>query len=110
MDVAVMLVVAIIAVALLGTFYYALWRGWRHASGDMTPAERRSVVSGLAALVLLIPFALAVLDASDRTANFAIGIGLAAVIPVLIIVGMRDYRRREGRIQMRRHGPSRRGR
>ena len=27
-----MLVVAIIAVVLLGTFYYALWRAWRDAS------------------------------------------------------------------------------
>lgn len=101
-------VVAIIAVALLGTFYYALWRGWRHASSDMTPTERRLVFSGLAALVLLLPVALGVLDASDGTANFALGIGMAAVIPVLIIVGMRDHRRRERRIQARRHGTSRR--
>ena len=41
MNVALMLVAAIIAVAFLGTFYYALWRGWRYASGDITPTERR---------------------------------------------------------------------
>ena len=108
MNVALMLVVAIIAVALLGTFCYALWRGWRYASGDMTPTERRLLVSGWVALVLLLPVALAVLDASERTANIAIGIGMAAVMPVLIIGGVRDHRRRERRIQARRHGTPRR--
>ncbi len=32
MDMSLMLVVAIIVVVLLGTFYYALWRAWRDAS------------------------------------------------------------------------------
>ena len=103
-----MLAIAVIAVALLGTFYYALWRGSRHASRDLTRTERRVAVWAFAALVLLLPVALAVLDASDRTVNFALGIGMAVVIPVLIIVGMRDHRRREQRIQTRRRGTSRR--
>ena len=103
-----MLVVAVTAVALLGMFYYALWRGSRHASRDLTRTERRLAVWAFAALVLLLPVALAVLDASDRTVNFALGIGMAVVIPVLIIVGMRDHRRREKRIRARRHGTSRR--
>ena len=101
-----MLVVAIIAVALLGTFYYALRRGWRHASGDMTPTEQRLLVSGWVALALVLPVALAVLDASERTGNIAIGIGMAAVMPVLISAAWRTHRRREKRIQTRRHGGS----
>ena len=105
MDVALALVVAIIALALLGTFYYALWRGWRYASGDMTAIERRLLVSGCAALPLLLAV-LGALGASDRTANIAIGIGMAAVMPVLFISGVRDHRRRERRIQARRQDSS----
>ena len=66
------------------------------------------MVAGLAVLVLLLPVALAVFDASDTTANLALGRGMAAVIPVLIVVGIRDHRHRERRIQARRHGASRR--
>lgn len=104
-----MLAVAVIAVALLGTFYYALWRGWRHASRDLTRTERRLVVWAFAALMLLLPVALAVLDASDRTVNLALGLGMAVVIPVLIIIGMRDHHRRERRIQARRGSSGRDG-
>jgi peptidoglycan/LPS O-acetylase OafA/YrhL len=105
MEVALALLIAIIAVVLLGAWYYALWRGWGHASRDQTRAERRLAVSGVAVL-LLLPVALAVGGASDGTATVAIAIGMAGVLPALIIVGVRDHRRRERRIRARRHGTS----
>jgi O-antigen/teichoic acid export membrane protein len=105
MNVALAVIIAIVAVALLGTWYYALWRGWRHASRDQTPVERRIVVSGVAALALL-PVALALAGASDGAAMIAIAVAMAVVLPALIIVGARDHRRREGRIRERHHGTS----
>ena len=106
MDVALTLLLAIVAVSLLGIWIYALWRGWRHASKDTPRSERRLAASALAALVLLLPLTLAVLGASEHTANIAIAIGMAVVLPVLIGVGVRDRRRRERRIHARRHGTS----
>jgi hypothetical protein len=104
MDAALTILLVIIAVGLVGTWSYALWRGWRHASRDQTQAERRFAVSGLG-LLLLLPIALAVLGASADTAKTFIAIGVAGVLPVLIIVGARDHRRRERRIRTRRHQP-----
>jgi hypothetical protein len=49
---------------------------------------------------------LAVAGASNGEALIAIAIGMAAVLPVLIIIGARDHRRRENRIRARRHGTS----
>ena len=94
MEAALTLLLAIVAVSLLGIWIYALWRGWSHASRYTPRPERRLAASALAALVLL-PVALAVLGASDDTATIAIAIGMAAVLPVLIYVAVRDHRRRE---------------
>jgi O-antigen/teichoic acid export membrane protein len=105
MEVALAVIIAIVAVGFLGTWYYALWRGWRHASRDQTPVERRIVVSGVAALILL-PVALAVVGASDGAAIIAIAVAMAVVLPVLIIIGARDHRRRAKRIREGRHGTS----
>ncbi len=107
-DVALEVVIAIVAVGSLGTWYYALWRGWRYASRDQTPAERanRGVRDrGSNAL----PVALAVVGALDGAAIMAIAVGLAVVVPVLLIIGDRNHRRRERRIRERRerrHGTS----
>lgn len=104
-DVALAIMIALIAVAFLGTWYYALWRGWRHALKGHPPTERRILISGLAAL-LLLPVGLAVVGASDDAAMIAIVIAMAVVLPVLTIIGAREHRRRERRIEARRHGPS----
>ncbi len=98
MEVALMLLLAIVAVSVLGIWTYALWRGWLHASQDFTRSERRLALSGLAA-VLLFPVALAFLGASDATTNIAIAVGMAGILPLLLGIGVRDYRRREKRIQ-----------
>ena len=103
MDIALAVLLAIIAVGFLGMWYYALWRGWRYASRDQTQAERRFAVSAVAFL-LLVPVALAVVGASGGTAKVVIAIAMAIVLPVLIIIGVRDHRRRERRIRARRHG------
>lgn len=104
MDVALALLLAVLAVGFLGTWYYALWRGWRHVSRDQTQAERRFAVSALACL-MLVPVALAIVGAGG-TANVVIAIAMAVVVPVLIVIGVRDHRRRERRIRARRHGTS----
>jgi hypothetical protein len=104
-DVALTLVLAAIGVGLFGAWSYALWRGWRHASRDQTRAERRLAVSGFAVLALL-PIGFAVPGVSDDVARIAIAIGVAAVLPVFLIIGVRDHRRRERRIRARRHGTS----
>ena len=103
MKIALAVIVVIVAVGGLGVWYAALWRGWRHASGDQTPTERRVVVSGVVAMMLL-PIALAVAGASDGEALIAIALAMAAVLPVLIMIGARDHRRREDRSRARRHG------
>lgn len=105
MDVVPALLLAIFAVGFLGTWYYALWRGWRYAARDQARAERRFAVSALAFLIL-VPVALAVVGASDRTAKVVIAIAMAVALPLLISIGVRDHRRRERRIQARRHGTS----
>lgn len=103
MNIALAVVIAIVAVAGLGVWYGALWRGLRSSSSDQTPTERRIVLSGIASLMLL-PIALAAAGVSDGAALIAIAIGMAAVLPGLITIGARDHRRRENRIRARREG------
>jgi peptidoglycan/LPS O-acetylase OafA/YrhL len=98
MDVALALILAIIAVGFLCVWNYALWRGWRHASRDHTRIERQLALSGVAVLMLL-PVALAVVGASDGTAKVVIATAIAVVLPFLIVIGARAHRRRERRIQ-----------
>jgi hypothetical protein len=53
------LLLAIVAVSLLGIWIYALWRGWSHASRDTPRPERRLAASALAArcsYLLRLPF------------------------------------------------------
>jgi hypothetical protein len=94
-------IAALVAAAGLGVWWAALWRARHHAYRDQTRTERRIVVSGIASLMLL-PVVLAVAGASEGQALIAIGVGMAVVLPVLILVGARDHRRRENRIRARR--------
>ncbi len=50
-----------------------------------------------------LPIALAVAGVSDGEALIAIVVAMAVVIPLLVIVGARDHRRRQDRIKARRH-------
>ena len=94
-DIALALLLTVIAVGLLGPRHHALWRGYASCLQERDPSRAAfSRVSRLACL-MLVPVALAVVGASGGTAKVVIAIAMAVVLPVLTVIGERDHRGRE---------------